>query len=334
MPPLTRRQLLSLSGSTLGTLLAMGQQRPSWSLSIHRPSNLTVETIHLGTQGQVLRRSQHYPYRHIEHLSPDVALELIEIPGGRFVMGSAFSEQEQPMHSVRLQPFAIGRFPITQAQWKAVVEQTKMVALPLAPEPAYFQTDFSEPYSRWQRPIENVNWYEALEFCARLSQLTGQQYRLPSEAEWEYACRAHTETHYHFGDGINTKVANYRGTAQWQHSAPGLARGQTTPVGYFQVANAFGLSDMHGNVFEWCADPWHETYEDAPNRGQVWDAKQPHIYADVRRNIAALQATEPIKVIRGGSWFYEPQLCRSAYRVRWYADARTGDQGFRVCRSR
>ncbi len=152
------------------------------------------------------------------------------------------------------------------------------------------------------RPVERVSWNDAVEFCQRLSQQTGQDYRLPSEAEWEYACRAGTKTPFHFGETLDSSLANYNATETYGEGVKGEYRKQTTNVGVFP-ANAFGLYDMHGNVWEWCADCWHENYKDAPTDGSVWLADN---LSDRR-------------IVRGGSWCYLPRYCRSAYRNDAYA---------------
>ena len=142
-----------------------------------------------------------------------------------------------------------------------------------------------------------------------LPKLAGRNYRLPSEAEWEYACRAGTTTTFHFGETINTELANYKGTddGNWSGSygkgPKGVYREETTPVGYFKVANSFGLSDMHGNVREWCADEWHSNYDGAPIDGSVW-----------------LDGDKDRSPLRGGSWASVPYPCRSA--LRYYSDRR------------
>ncbi len=187
---------------------------------------------------------------------------------------------------------------------------------------------------RWERPVEQVSWEDAKEFCNRLSKKTKREYRLPTEAEWEYACRAVNgedstveewnrkyNQPFHFGETISTELANYRGTDDeslgWKGSygrgVKGEYREQTTPVGYFQVANNFGLSDMHGNVWEWCEDDWYENYENAPTDGSAW-----------------LSGGNSIKVIRGCSWVNNPHNCRSAYRYNFTRVDRGYNLGVRV----
>jgi formylglycine-generating enzyme required for sulfatase activity len=250
---------------------------------------------------------------------------MVKIPGGRFQMGSPDTEagrqdNEGPQHYVDVPEFFMGKYVVTQGQWKAIAYRTDLkVKLDLELDPF----SFKEPYKdidRWNRPVEQVNWFEAVEFCKRLSKLTGRNYRLPSEAEWEYACRAGTTTPFHFGETINTELANYRGTdneqQNWSGSygkgPKGVYRRETTPVGYFKVANAFGLYDMHGNVREWCADGCHENYAGAPTDGSVW----------LNGNKSPL---------RGGSWAFYPVNCRSAIRYNYFGrDVHYSLTGFRV----
>jgi formylglycine-generating enzyme required for sulfatase activity len=186
------------------------------------------------------------------------------------------------------------------------------VQLDLKTEPSYFKGP-DKDIDRWNRPVEQVNWFEAVEFCKRLSKLTGRNYRLPSEAEWEYACRAGTTTPFYFGETVTTELVNYDGNDTYGNGPKGEYRGQTIPVGQFP-ANAFGLYDMHGNVREWCADELHENYAGAPTDGSVW-----------------LNGNKDISPLRGGSWANNPYYCRSAIR---YDSDRRGDRynftGFRV----
>ncbi len=240
----------------------------------------------------------------------DVPLEMVLIPDGTFTMGAPESEEgsrnnERPQHHVNISAFLMGRYPVTQAQWKAIASRTDLKEKEdLDPDPSYFKEPY-ESIDRWQRPVEQVNWHEAVEFCKRLSKLTGRNYRLPSEAEWEYACRARTTTPFHFGETITTELANYRGTddeemkssGSYGEGLKGEYREQTTPVGYFDIVNSFGLSDMHGNVWEWCTDNWHDNYKNAPTDGKPW-----------------LNGNNSGSSLRGGSWYDNPVLCRSAFR--------------------
>lgn len=259
-----------------------------------------------------------------------VSLDMILIPSGIFTMGAPLTEEdsldsERPQHQVSLPLFFMGRYPITQAQWKAIAT-LEPIHLELDPDPSRFKGD--------NRPVEQVRWQEAIEFCARLSRYTGKNYRLPSEAEWEYACRAGTTTPFHFGETISTELANYDGTSEkygvYGRGEKGIYRKETTDVNLFKVANAFGLSDMHGNVWEWCLDPWHGDYNNAPTDSRVWDEenKNDNRYQNVLNNLDKLIEDKRSHVVRGGSWNSHPRICRSAYRN--YVDYRIDNIGFRV----
>jgi formylglycine-generating enzyme required for sulfatase activity len=171
-----------------------------------------------------------------------------------------------------------------------------------------------------QRPVENVSWEDAMEFCSRLSQRTGRRYSLPSEAQWEYACRAGTNTPFHFGETITSELANYKASFTYANGPKGEDRKQTTPVGMFP-ANAWGLQDMHGNVWEWCLDHWHDSYEGAPTDGSAWVDGEG---LNGERSITK-------RLLRGGSWFYDPHFCRSACRISYDPGNRDDYVGFRVC---
>ncbi|MFB2882002.1 formylglycine-generating enzyme family protein [Floridanema aerugineum] len=240
-----------------------------------------------------IKRSRQQAEFFTEDLGNGVILEMVAIPGGTFLMGSPTDEpeslnDEKPQHSVTIKPFFMGKFPVTQAQWQTVAGFPK-VKVDLDPDPSEFKGA--------NRPVEQVSWYQAVEFCDRLSQKTGRNYRLPSEAEWEYACRAGTTTPFHFGETIITDLANYDGNHVYASGSQGIYRDQTIEVGSFP-ANAFGLYDMHGNVWEWCADHWHENYEGAPLDGSVW----------------LVSAESLFRRLRGGSWVNNPGNCRSACR--------------------
>jgi formylglycine-generating enzyme required for sulfatase activity len=219
----------------------------------------------------------------------------------------------------------MGKYPITQGQWKAVANMTHLkVNRDLKPEPSEFKNDppksplkrgtsessleqeaGEETFTRWDRPVEQVSWYDAVEFCQRLSQLTGQDYRLPTEAEWEYACRGITSDRsknlplppFHFGETLTDKLANYNATYTYADEPKGEYRGETTAVGHFPP-NAFGLYDMHGNVYEWCEDDYHDSYVDAPTDGSAWRSGD----------------KSTTKRLRGGCWYFNPNNCRCAYR--------------------
>jgi len=238
-----------------------------------------------------------------DDLGGGINLEMVAIPGGTFWMGSPDNEpqrnnDESPRHLVDVAAFLMGKFPVTQAQWRAVAGLPK-INTDLDPDPSYFKGA--------NRPVEQVSWNEAMEFCRRLSKKTGRNYRLPSEAEWEYACRACTNTPFHFGKTITTDLANYCGVDRtidgtlykgtYGNGSLGIYREQTTEVGNFPT-NAFGLYDMHGNVWEWCADGWYKNDEGAPNDGSIW--------------LSSDEAA--IRVMRGGSWYNSPWHCRSARR--------------------
>ena len=215
------------------------------------------------------------------------------------------SDDESPQHEVTVPAFLMGKYPVTQAQWKAVAALPKEER-DLELDPSYFKGA--------NRPVEQVSWYDAVEFCKRLSRKTGRKYGLPSEAQWEYACRAKTKTPFHFGETITTDLANYNGNYTYASAPKGKYREQTTDVGSFPP-NAFGLYDMHGNVWEWCADAWHNNYEKAPNNGSIWLSSD-------EKNIARL--------LRGGSWYLDPRSCRCAGRSGYNADNRNNGICFRV----
>ena len=249
-----------------------------------------------------------------EPLGNGVDLEMVKIPAGQFWMGSPDSEvdlleSEGPQHSVTVPKFWMGKYPVTQAQWAQVAALPK-VERDLEPFPSRFKGD--------KRPVEQVSWYDAMEFCQRLSQKTGRTYRLPSEAEWEYACRAGTTTRYTFGDTLSSSQANFGGRKRVvKEGFMGLGREEnyvgTEPVGSYP-SNAFGLYDMHGNVWEWCADHWHSNYDGAPTDGSAW------LSSDESKS----------RLLRGGSWYVTPWDCRSASRGADNPDGRFNSLGFRV----
>jgi formylglycine-generating enzyme required for sulfatase activity len=280
----------------------------------------TAQLLRVGGAWNVERRNLEVRGRTLE-LGDGVSLPLIAIPAGEFVMGSPVDEPERednegPQHRVRLEGFLMGQTPITQAQWRLVARLVPPLGerwereLPLNPSLFSGQPDSD------QRPVEKVSWQQAIEFCRRLSALTGYLYTLPSEAQWEYACRAGTTTPYAFGETITPGLANYDANDTYANGPKGECQQQTTPAGSFP-ANAWGLQDMHGNVWEWCLDHWHEKYEGAPIDGSAWLNNR----AD---------ASDMSRLRRGGYWFNIPRYCRSACRIHDQPDYAYFYVGFRV----
>jgi formylglycine-generating enzyme required for sulfatase activity len=281
------------------------------------------------TRRLLISRQSHRGQFFAEPLNETTRLDMMQIPGGTFIMGSPSDEldnysDEQPQHEVTVPAFFMARTPITQTQWRVVADYPT-VDSDLDPEPSHFKGD--------NRPVEQVSWDDATEFCRRLSQRTSRIYRLPSEAEWEYACRAGTKTPFHFGETLSDELANY--CAQDEEIGDRLYKGvygrgllgqyreETTDVGQFP-ANPFGLYDMHGNVWEWCEDDWHNSYEGAPIDGSAW-------VESVGEASPAEIRTETGKLLRGGSWLNAPRYCRSAFRSDNLRDYRNVIVGFRVC---
>jgi formylglycine-generating enzyme required for sulfatase activity len=240
--------------------------------------------------------------------------EMVVVPAGEFMMGSPESERgrssnEGPQHKVAVRAFAMGKFEVTFAQWDACAAENGCTHRPS-----------DETWGRGKRPVINVSWHDATQFVTWLSRKSGHTYRLPTEAEWEYAVRGVTDAsapHPPFATGttINYKQANYDANFTYADGKMGLFRQKTVEVGTF-AKNAFGLHDMHGNVWEWVQDCYKDSYQGAPTDGS-----------------AVVAADCGMRVLRGGSWNYFPQLLRSAYRYATVPDIRLDMVGFRVARS-
>ncbi|MBD2293294.1 formylglycine-generating enzyme family protein [Anabaena sphaerica FACHB-251] len=259
-----------------------------------------IEVLTVNNFGKIIQRQPRVARYFIEDLGNGVILEMAAIPGGNFMMGSPENEDrrmdnESPQHQVSVPSFFMGKYPVTQAQYEAI----------MGTNPYHFKGD--------NRPVECVSWDNAVAFCKKLSQKISKTYRLPSEAEWEYACRAGTSTPFHFGETITTDLANYAGYYTYGNTVKGIYRKQTTEVGSFGVANNFGLYDMHGNVWEWCQDYWRSGYDIAPTDGSAWLNNESYF---------------PQKVLRGGSWDILPEACRSAFR--YFSNLVNRNIGFRV----
>ena len=341
LPNITRRTLLQLAGFTGGGFIiaVVGQNlwnnspkpspRPSLPPDNNTPSpeslpeslslkTFTFETVTVNSTGKITNRLQGQAKVFTDNLGNGVTLEMVQVPGGSFVMGSPYTEvgrsdYEGPQHNVTVASFFMGKYEVTQEQYQAVMGNN----------PSNFKGA--------KRPVEMVSWYDAVEFCQKLYQKTGKSYRLPSEAEWEYACRADTSTPFSFGETITPDLVNYCGYYSYGLVPPkGLFRRQTTDVGSFPP-NAFGLYDMHGNLREWCADPWHATYQGAPSDGRVWDENNnDNRYQNYDLLVNIKNDSRP-RLLRGGRWFDVPAHCRSAYRLSFDPpDNRFYFIGFRV----
>ncbi|NJM77641.1 MAG: SUMF1/EgtB/PvdO family nonheme iron enzyme [Acaryochloridaceae cyanobacterium RU_4_10] len=287
------------------------QESRSPELISAQPSLMTFqfEVVTVDATGKEVQRKPGTAQFFAEDLGNSVTLEMVSIPSGSFLMGSPSTEKERtdsegPQHPVTVSEFFMGKYPVTQAQWKAVA------ALPQVKQ--YLKSD-SACFKGADLPIERVSWNEAVEFCTRLSKQTGQHYRLPSEAEWEYACRAGTTTPFHFGETLTPDLANCAENYTYARGPKGKYLGQTTKVGIFPP-NVFGLFDMHGNVWEWCQDLWHANYQKAPLDGSAWLNKNDNSYY----------------LMRGGAWNLNPRHCRSACRGNDNPDFRSSGLGFRV----
>lgn len=256
----------------------------------------TFETVKLNHSGKVICNERRQARQITENLGDGVTLDVVHIPGGSFLMGTLLNEgneNEKPQHLVTIQPFYMGKYPVTQAQYQLI----------MGTNPSRFKGD--------HRPVEMVSWEDAVAFCQKLSQQTSHTYQLPSEAQWEYACRAGTISPFAFGETLTTDLANYDGNYTYANGPKGQYRVETTPVGSF-LPNAFGLHDMHGNVWEWCLDVWHENYVGAPTDGSAWVDGEETSY----------------HISRGGSWSFNTRNCRSGNRHKF--NNRHGNHGFRV----
>ena len=265
-----------------------GKVRPE-RMSEPALSAFNGESVTLDAQGQVVARQAVAARQFHEDLGAGVELALIEIPAGRFQMGSPYgqgADDERPQHFVTIGRMFLSQALVTQAQWRAVMGQAL---------PCRFAGD--------ARPVENVSWREAESFCEHLSRRSGRAYSLPSEAQWEYACRAGASAPFYIGPTLSASLANYCGEHTFRGEAPGPYRHVTTEAGAFPP-NPFGLYDIHGNLWQWCADTWHPNHSGASASEAAWTAR----------------GDPKARAVRGGSWHDTPDACRSAARARYDAD--------------
>ncbi|MDA0362426.1 MAG: formylglycine-generating enzyme family protein [Proteobacteria bacterium] len=263
----------------------------------------------LSNQGKVEKKKDGTAYSFIESIRGSTDLEMVFIPSGDFTMGYINSDQNllSLNREISIIPFFLGKHQVTQSQWRAVASLPK-VSCNLDLDPSYLKGD--------NRPVEKISWHEAIEFCQRLSLYSSRQYRLPSEAEWEYACRAGTKTMFSCGEVLNQSVANYSDEKNYINSGKGGFADKTTNVMSFPP-NAFGLYDMHGNVREWCFDHWHDNYQGAPLDNSAW----------------VTGGRDSLKVLRGGSYISKMQDCCSMSRQKDLAIKKNHLNGFRVALS-
>lgn len=259
------------------------------------------ETVEVDDAGSIRSKEQVRIGLFRQALPDGLFLDMALIPAGTFLMGSPHVKghrDEEPQHFVNVGAFYLSQTTVTQAQWKAVMKRL---------HPCRGQGPGS--------PVDRVSWFDAQKFCERLSGLSGRDYRLPSEAEWEYACRAGTSTDFSCGNMITTDLANYVGLHAYQDGPTGIYRHGPIPAKRFPP-NRFGLFDMHGNLDEWCADTWHEDYTGAPLNGEPW-----------------IRGGTQERVIRGGSWHDPPGLCRSSARLKLSPSEGEDFMGLRVALS-
>ncbi len=298
----SRRRVIQTAGfavAGLGLTIAVPRFWPSNS---GETSPTNTNKTPANAQTNIIKRITSDAKDFVEDLGNGMTLEMVQIPGGTFMMGSPEGEagrypNESPQHQVKVPGFFMGKYEITQAQYQAIMGE----------KPSNFIGE--------KRPVEQVSWDEAVEFCKKLSQKTNTEhtYRLPSEAEWEYACRAGTKTPFYFGETITTDLVNYDGNYPYGSTPKGEYREQTIDVGKFPP-NSFGLYDMHGNVWEWCLDVYNDNYLGAPKNGSAWLTGK----------------NNNIRLLRGGSWNNNARNCRSADRNDFARANRNYSVGFRV----
>ena len=259
---------------------------------------IEFETPTLDAEGEGLAWTPHSVEQFTENLGKAASLDMLVIPAGMFQMGSPphhGNPDEGPQHFVTIKSFMMGKFLVTQRQWKAV-----MGKLP------------SCRFKGEDLPVERVSWEDTQKFCQQLSKRTGRNYHLPSETQWEYACRAGTNTPFSFGETLTTQVANFNGEHTFRDEPRGIYFHSTNEGGKFPP-NAFGIYDMHGNLWEWCEDNWLEDYSSSPRDGSAYQNHE-----------------SSYRVARGGSWHEPPNLCRSAARLYVLQSDADEFMGFRV----
>jgi len=281
------------------------------------------EIITLNEEGEIAERCKGENHGYLE-TTAGLNIEMVLIPAGEFMFGFLDNEDvtthpDRPRYRVTVPEFWMSRTTITQGQWQIIAEMRQM-AQALNPNPSYFAGK--------NNPVERVSWQDCIEFCLRLSRASLKPYRLPSEAQWEYACRAGTTTPFHFGPTLSSEVANYQGNRTYGQGKKGEYLQQTNPGGHLNSPNAWGLHDMHGNVSEWCLDDWHN--EGTPMDGTAWINNQKYSKSNEDWLFNLFKINPASKVRRGGSWRDYPITCRSGVRQQINPTTISEAVGFRV----
>jgi formylglycine-generating enzyme required for sulfatase activity/tRNA A-37 threonylcarbamoyl transferase component Bud32 len=300
---LKRRRLLKFMGwGTVGVMTTsivgswIFKRGKPWEKYL-RPFNF--EEIKVNSEGQIVKRQPQRSQFVTVEIDKKTTIDFVPIPGGKFAIGSPLDERgrqvdESPQKMITVSSFFMSKYPVTQAQWVAV----------MGFNPSFFLGD--------NLPVDKVSWNDCIEFCNRLSEIVGRECRLPTEAEWEYACRAGSATPFYFGETLTSALANYKGDVTYQSEPKGKFRQRTTGVGSFPP-NGFGLYDLHGNVWEWCLDTKHDNYEKIPTNGKKW-----------------VTGDKNSRILRGGAWLNDTIFCRSANRNSDTPNSRLYSYGCRV----
>jgi len=329
---------LSTPASTVSPSVTAIPRRPS-SVTTKIPSTskaFTFDVVKVDGTGKEIERKSSQVESLIYDFRNGITLDMVNIPAGEFMMGMPPAERQialdnylkygrkkedaekdldwsTPPHKVTIkEAFWMGKFTVTNALWNAV----------MGTEPS---KQFDVKFQGKNQPVVGVSWHDCNKFCKELSVLTGKEFRLPTEAEWEYACRANTTTPFHFGDTITPDLVNYNSYFSYGNAPKGEYRKKTVDVGSFS-SNAWGLYQMHGNVWEWCLDEWHDNYSSKPeslkdNGSEPWG------------EIKVADNYSRSCLVRGGSWVYGARECRSAFRSKTDARLQYLNNGFRVvCR--
>ena len=266
----------------------------------------SFEVVTLNNKAEEIHR-EFQNFNYLSEVIEDQEIRMMIIPAGEYGMGTSKKghRSEQPHHLVKVSAFLMSQFPITRTQWKVVSNYPK-VNRSLKKIPCGGAV---------KSPVVNVSWHDTVEFCDRLSLKTGCMYRLPTEAEWEYACKGGSNTQFHFGEAISSQYVNYNSSSSYRSESPSIYRKKISTINEFKFPNKFGLFDMHGNVWEWCLDHWHDDYQSAPSEASPWINTH----------------TTSLRILRGGSWNCEAYLCRSTSRFsNNESDNLSNDIGFRI----